>query len=71
MAEYYRQKLNSEKAYPKYVVTEISAITEFYKAEDYHQDYYKNNPDEAYCRLVIKPKLDKFREVFKDKLRQL
>jgi peptide-methionine (S)-S-oxide reductase len=50
------------------VVTEIVPYTEFYRAEDYHQNYFKQNPDQAYCRYVIRPKLDKFEKVFKLKL---
>ena len=42
----------------------------FYKAEDYHQNYYDNNMSAPYCQRVIKPKLDKFRKVFKGKLKQ-
>jgi len=41
----------------------------FYKAEDYHQEYYKKNPGQAYCRIVIAPKIKKFREHYKDKLK--
>ncbi|UCE11432.1 MAG: peptide-methionine (S)-S-oxide reductase MsrA [Candidatus Thorarchaeota archaeon] len=50
------------------VVTEIAPYTVFYRAEDYHQNYFRQNPDQAYCRYVIKPKLDKFEKVFKLKL---
>ena len=52
------------------VVTEISAYKNFYKAEDYHQDYFTNNPNQSYCRVVISPKVKKFREEFKDRLKQ-
>lgn len=68
-AEFYKNKLNEEKAYAKPVITEISPMTEFYRAEDYHQDYYKNNADQTYCVYTIRPKLDKFREAFKSKLK--
>ena len=44
------------------IVTEVSALPEFYPAEDYHQDYYKKNPSAGYCRVVIKPKLDKLKK---------
>jgi len=40
-------------------VTEITALEKFWPAEDYHNDYYNNNPNQPYCRIVIKPKLDK------------
>jgi peptide-methionine (S)-S-oxide reductase len=52
------------------IVTEITAYKNFYKAEDYHQDYYSNNQNQGYCRVVITPKVTKFREKFKEKLKQ-
>jgi len=61
--------LNEEKAYTSKIVTEIVPYKVFYKAEDYHQNYYDNNTEVPYCQLVIKPKLDKFRKVFKEKLK--
>ena len=51
------------------IVTEVQPFTAFYKAESYHQDYYARNPDAGYCRMVIAPKLNKFRQQFMDKLR--
>jgi peptide-methionine (S)-S-oxide reductase len=68
-AEEYKTKLNEEKAYSKDVVTTIEPFVKFYKAEDYHQNYYNDNPNQGYCVFVVKPKLDKFRKVFKDKLK--
>lgn len=68
-AEDYKRKLNEEKAYNDDVVTEISPYSTFYKAEDYHQNYYNDNPSQGYCVFVVKPKLDKFKKVFKDKLK--
>ncbi len=62
-------ELNAAKAYKMPIVTEVSAFTKFYPAEDYHQNYYNANPDQAYCAYVIKPKKDKFEKVFKDKLK--
>jgi peptide-methionine (S)-S-oxide reductase len=52
------------------IVTEISALTKFYPAEDYHQNYYKNNPYQPYCAYVISPKVKKFRDKYRDKLKQ-
>ena len=52
--------LNKNKIYPNKVVTEVSKLGTFYNAEDYHQDYFKNNANAPYCQLVIQPKLDKF-----------
>jgi peptide-methionine (S)-S-oxide reductase len=69
LAEKYKQKLNDEKVFDKPVVTEISSFTAFYKAEDYHANYYKNNGEESYCQFVIRPKVEKFQKVFKDKLK--
>ncbi len=69
-AEELKKKLNESGAYDKAVVTEISPYTTFYKAEDYHQNYYNNNGDEPYCRMVIQPKIDKFKAVFRNKLKQ-
>lgn len=69
LARYYIQRLNAEKAYPSEIVTEVAPYTKFYKAEAYHQDYYANHTQQPYCQFVIKPKLDKFRKVFKDKLK--
>lgn len=70
LVDYYIKKLDEEKAYPQKIVTEVKPFTKFYEAENYHQNYYNKNPQAAYCQYVIKPKLDKFREVFKDKLKQ-
>jgi peptide-methionine (S)-S-oxide reductase len=64
LAESYKEKLNKEKAFGKPVVTEISPFKFFYKAEDYHQDYYKLNGNAPYCSVVIAPKVEKFRKVF-------
>ena len=69
LAESYKAKLNAENAFDKPIVTEISPASVFYKAEDYHQNYYNENGDAPYCTFVIAPKLEKFRKVFKDKLK--
>lgn len=69
-AEYYIKKLNEEKAYPSNIVTAVSPLKEFYIAENYHQNYYNNNKNQPYCKFVIQPKLEKFRKVFKDKIKQ-
>jgi peptide-methionine (S)-S-oxide reductase len=69
-AEYYKNKLNETGAFKSKIVTELSPASEFYIAEDYHQDYFENNPNQPYCSFVIKPKLDKFRKAFGDKLRK-
>ncbi len=69
LAESYKAKLNAENAFDKPIVTEISPASVFYKAEDYHQNYYNENGDAPYCTFVIAPKLEKFRKVFKDKIK--
>jgi peptide-methionine (S)-S-oxide reductase len=69
LAEKYKKQLNESKAWDKPIITEISPFTVFYKAEDYHQNYYKQNGDAPYCQYVIQPKVEKFKKVFKDKLK--
>lgn len=61
--------LNESKAWDKPIVTEVSAATAFFPAEDYHQNYYNLNKEQPYCQYVIRPKLEKFRKVFKEKLK--
>lgn len=68
-AEKYKKDLNESGAFEKPIVTEITPYTAFYKAEDYHQDYYNNNGSQPYCYYVIRPKLEKFQKVFKNKIR--
>ncbi|WP_445732989.1 peptide-methionine (S)-S-oxide reductase MsrA [Mariniflexile sp.] len=55
--------------YDKKIVTEISPLDIFYKAEDSHQDYYRNNKEQGYCSFVIMPKLSKLRKLYSDKLK--
>jgi len=69
-AVYYIEKLNKVKAYKSKIVTQVTPFTVFYKAKDYHQDFYNKNPNQHYCKYVIQPELEKFRKVFKDKLKQ-
>jgi methionine-S-sulfoxide reductase len=59
------RELNESKAYPSEIVTEIAPLTIFYRAKEDHQDYYENNSEDAYCRMVIQPKIEKFEKVFK------
>jgi peptide-methionine (S)-S-oxide reductase len=69
-AEGYKAKLDVSGAFEKPIVTEITAFDgKFYIAEDYHQNYYSQNPEQGYCRMVIQPKVEKFRKVFQDKLK--
>jgi peptide-methionine (S)-S-oxide reductase len=69
-AEYYIKTLNAQKVYPNPIVTQINPYTVFYKAEDYHQNYFNQNGDQPYCKYVIQPELEKFRAVFKGKLKK-
>ena len=69
-AELYKKKLDDAKIFDNKIVTEISPASEFYVAEDYHQNYFNDNPRQGYCRLVITPKLEKFEKVFKDKMKK-
>lgn len=70
-AEKYKAALDASGAFDRPVVTEITPFSVFYPAEDYHQQYYELNGNQnPYCRVVIQPKLEKFRKVFKDKLRK-
>lgn len=69
-AEYYINALTQQLLYNKPIVTQINPFTKFYVAEDYHQQYYENNPDQSYCRYVIQPELERFKEIFKDKLKK-
>lgn len=61
--------LNQNKVFSSPIVTEVTAFSTFYKAENYHQQYYILNKEEPYCRAVIKPKMDKLHKVFNDKLK--
>lgn len=69
-AEHYKAELDKSGAFNNPIVTEIKPFSIFYPAEDYHQEYFNNNENKnPYCTMVIRPKVDKFRKVFKDKLK--
>lgn len=71
IAEKVMEKFEKEKVYDDPIVTEITEYSNFYKAEDYHQDYYENNKNSnPYCRIVIDPKIIKLYKDFKDKVRE-
>ena len=63
-------ELNKAKVYNSPIVTKVEPFKIFYKAEDYHQNYYANNKNQPYCKMVIQPKIEKFEKVFKDKLKK-
>lgn len=69
LAEKYKKELDLSGAFANPIVTEITFYTNFYVAENYHQDYFSKNGTEPYCQMVIQPKLDKFKKVFADKLK--
>lgn len=68
-AEAYKHKLESEGVWDKPIVTEIVPLTNFYKAEDYHVNYFELHPENMYCQNVVRPKVEKFRKVFAEKLK--
>jgi peptide-methionine (S)-S-oxide reductase len=63
-------ELEAARVWDDPIVTEVTQFTEFYPAEEYHRDYYLRNPDQAYCRAVIAPKVAKFRKQFLDRLKR-
>ncbi len=63
-------KAAAAQLWPKPIVTEIAPLDRFYKAEDYHQNYYRNNPAQPYCIYVVGPKVEKFRQKFRDRLKK-
>ncbi len=69
-AEKYKQELEKSGSFDKPIVTAIEPFTNFYEAENYHRDYYKNHGSQPYCYFVIKPKMDKLKKVFADVLKQ-
>ena len=64
----YKEKLSNEKVWDNPIVTEIEPISNYSEAEDYHHNYFENNPQNMYCQAVVRPKVEKFRKVFKEKL---
>lgn len=66
----YINYLEKEKVFDSKIVTQVLPISEFYVAENYHQNYYYNNMEKAYCRAVINPKVEKVRKYFKDLLKK-
>jgi peptide-methionine (S)-S-oxide reductase len=65
IAEQYKQQLDASKTFTRPIVTEITAIKNFYPAEKYHQNYFNANPAQSYCQFVIRPKVEKFNKEFK------
>lgn len=69
-AESYKAELEKSGSWDKKIVTTVDPYKNFYVAENYHQNYYNNNGSQPYCTFVIRPKLEKFEKVFKDKLKK-
>ncbi len=69
-ADKYKAELNKSGAWTNPVVTTVEPLSNYYSAENYHQNYFNNNPGQLYCRYVVQPKVEKFRKVFKDKLKK-
>lgn len=70
VAEKYKAALDKSGAFSGPIVTTFEPFTKFYKAENYHQNYYNENGTQPYCQFVVRPKVEKFRKVFKDKLKR-
>jgi peptide-methionine (S)-S-oxide reductase len=64
------RELNAEQIWSKPIVTELRPAETFYVAEDYHQEYFRNNPGQPYCSFVVAPKVAKFRQKFAAKMRK-
>jgi peptide-methionine (S)-S-oxide reductase len=69
IAEQLIKELNAAKIWNAPIVTEVTPFSAFYPAEDYHQNYFKQNASQSYCQVVIAPKLAKFRKHYSDKLK--
>ncbi len=70
IAERVIEVLNQNKVFESQIVTELAPFSAFYKAESYHQEYYKYNKHQYYCVVSIKPKIEKLRKIFSDKIKQ-
>jgi peptide-methionine (S)-S-oxide reductase len=69
IAERQKAALDASGAWDRPIVTEVLPLQAFYPAENYHHDYFANNPDQGYCQMVVRPKLEKFRKAFAEKLK--
>lgn len=71
IAETSKQETNASDLWENPIVTEITPFTRFYPAEDYHQNFYRDNPGQPYCRVMIDPKIRKLRKDFEDQVKEL
>lgn len=69
IAEHFKEKLTHEKVWENPIVTEIIPLSNYYQAENYHHNYFELNPENMYCQSVVRPKIDKFKKVFSEKLK--
>jgi peptide-methionine (S)-S-oxide reductase len=69
-AEQVLREVEASRIWPDPIVTEVTALGPFYPAEDFHRDYFARNPGQGYCRAVIAPKVAKFREQYREKLKR-
>ncbi|MCT4561562.1 MAG: peptide-methionine (S)-S-oxide reductase MsrA [Crocinitomicaceae bacterium] len=70
LTEMYIMRLNNEEVWENPIVTEVSPINMYFEAEDYHHNYLENNPENPYCQSVVRPKVDKFKKVFSQQLKE-
>ena len=70
LAQEYKIKLDKAGIWNDPIVTEIVPFTNFFKAEDYHQNYFNDNPNQPYCAFIIRPKVEKLEKVFREKLKK-
>jgi peptide-methionine (S)-S-oxide reductase len=68
-AEQEIRRLEDEKVWDEPIVTELAPFDAFFPAEDYHQEYFKHNPEQSYCQIVVRPKLSKFRREYGNRLK--
>jgi len=69
VAEAYKAQLDAAGTFGNPIVTEISPLLNYYPAEDYHQNYYNDNPEAGYCQFVVRPKVEKFKKMYGEKVK--
>lgn len=69
ISEHYKERLTNEGVWEKPIVTQIQPLNNFYRAEAYHDNYFELNPENMYCQAVVRPKVEKFRKVFANRLK--
>lgn len=69
LAEHYKAELDAAGIFARPIVTEITEASVFYPAEEDHQNYYNDHPEQGYCRIIIQPKIDKLKAIFADKVK--